>query len=132
AMSKLALGVRRSAHRAGALLAVLGLIVALHAAGAAFSSTRQPPQEPKDATHRRQLLTGVGLSTALTATPALADTYEDSNQGYEFQFPTGPQKSSLKGYDVFYRDILEPLEYIGLKVVKTERNSLDDVGTPQE
>jgi len=67
------------------------------------------------------------------APAALAyETYSDVNVGYEFKFPTGPQKSTNKGYDVFLRDIIEPLEFIGLKITKTERNSLDDVGSPQE
>ncbi|CAE7251540.1 ANK2 [Symbiodinium necroappetens] len=122
---------RRGARRACHVLAALGLLGALRA-GAAFASTRQAVEGAKEVP-RRQLLTGAGLSTALTATPALAfETWVDSNQGYEFKFPTGPQKSTLKGYDVFYRDILEPLEYIGVKIVGTQRNSLDDVGTPQE
>ncbi|CAE7407012.1 PPL1 [Symbiodinium microadriaticum] len=122
---------RRGARRACHVLAGLGLLGALRA-GAAFASTRQAVEGAKEVP-RRQLLTGAGLSTALTATPALAfETWVDSNQGYEFKFPTGPQKSTLKGYDVFYRDILEPLEYIGVKIVGTQRNSLDDVGTPQE
>jgi len=122
---------RRGARRACHILAGLGLLGALRA-GAAFASTRQAVEGAKEVP-RRQLLTGAGLSTALTASPALAfETWVDSNQGYEFKFPTGPQKSTLKGYDVFYRDILEPLEYIGVKIVGTQRNSLDDVGTPQE
>ena len=62
----------------------------------------------------------------------LSARYGDQNVGYEFKFPTGPQKSTNKGYDVFLRDIIEPLEFIGLKITKTDRKSLDEVGTPEE
>eukprot|EP00439_Symbiodinium_sp_Y106_P001179 s419_g1.t1 len=120
---------RRGARRACHILAGLGLLGALRA-GAAFASTRQAVEGAKEVP-RRQLLTG-DVKAVYPASPALAfETWVDSNQGYEFKFPTGPQKSTLKGYDVFYRDILEPLEYIGVKIVGTQRNSLDDVGTPQ-
>jgi len=125
-------GDRRGTHRAGILLVVLGFVVALQA-GRTFASTRQPSEESRETVPRRQLLTGGALSSVLSAaSPAMAELWVDGNLGYEFRFPTGPQKSVLKGYDVFYRDILEPLEYIGVKVVDTSRRDLDEVGTPQE
>ncbi|CAK9118005.1 unnamed protein product [Durusdinium trenchii] len=122
-------GERRPAATAARCVA-LGLCLAgLHEALLFLS-----PRQPNENLPRRQVLagSGVGLLSMLPA-PALAyETYSDPNVGYEFKFPTGPQKSTNKGYDVFLRDIIEPLEYIGLKITKTERNSLNDVGSPQE
>lgn len=113
------------------ICAVLGLcLTALQQAVQLFLSPRQP--EP--IVQRRQLLAGSGLGIlSMAPSAALAyETYSDPNVGYEFKFPTGPQKSTNKGYDVFLRDIIEPLEFIGLKITQTERKSLDDVGSPQE
>ncbi|CAJ1342530.1 unnamed protein product [Effrenium voratum] len=116
----------RTGDRRIAAFLALGLGFAVWQA--AFLSPRPQPSVP-----RRQLLTGLSLSPALLASPALAyETYSDANVGYEFKFPTGPQKSTNKGFDLFLRDIIEPLEYIGLKITKTERKGLEEVGTPQE
>lgn len=60
------------------------------------------------------------------------EEYTDQVLGIKFNHPLGLQKSQYKGYNVFLRDILQPLEYIGVKVVETQRKSLDDVGKPEE
>lgn len=82
---------------------------------------------------RRQMLASLGLLPALPAASALAlETYFDQELGIKFNHPLGLQKSQYKGYNVFLRDILQPLEYIGVKVVETNRTSLDEVGTPEQ
>mmetsp|Transcript_7801 Transcript_7801/g.12408 ORF Transcript_7801/g.12408 Transcript_7801/m.12408 type:complete len:250 (+) Transcript_7801:78-827(+) len=127
---------RQSARRLKAWPLLIGLtgLVTLHSAGQSFISVRQTPSHEQNAlTQRRQLLAGLGLAAAAPAVPAFAaESYTDINEGFEFRYPNGLQKSSSPGYDVFLRDILEPLEFIGVKVTETKRNNLDEVGTPQE
>eukprot|EP00930_Biecheleria_cincta_P064077 TRINITY_DN4961_c0_g1_i1.p1 TRINITY_DN4961_c0_g1~~TRINITY_DN4961_c0_g1_i1.p1 ORF type:complete len:254 (+),score=45.44 TRINITY_DN4961_c0_g1_i1:32-793(+) len=92
---------------------------------------RQLAEEPD--TSRRQMLASLGVLSALPAGPALAlEEYTDQQLGISFRHPLGLQKSQYKGYNVFLRDILQPMEYIGVKVIDTQRKSLDDVGTPEE
>jgi len=78
---------------------------------------------------RRSLLVGTGLTAALPAVPAQADEiYKDNAQGYSFRYPNGLQKSNNKVFTYFLRDIIEPLESLGVKVTPTKRKSLDEVG----
>jgi len=65
----------------------------------------------------------------LPAVPAQADEiYKDNLQGFSFRYTNGLQKSNNKVFTVFLRDIIEPLESLGVKVTPTKRKSLDDVG----
>jgi len=82
---------------------------------------------------RRSLLVGTGLTAALPAVPAQADElYKDNLQGFSFKYPNGLQKSNNKVFTVFLRDIIEPLESLGVKVTPTKRKSLDEIGDAQE
>jgi len=78
------------------------------------------------------LLGGFGLvAAAVPAAPALAyETYKDEVAGWQMTYPTGYQKSPNPAYTFLVRDIIEPLESIGVKVTKTDRKSLDEIGTP--
>jgi len=65
--------------------------------------------------------------------PALAfETYKDLPSGYAFTYPTGLQKSENKAYNIFLRDVIEPLESVGVKVTSTTRKSLDEIGDAKE
>jgi len=78
---------------------------------------------------RRQILSGAGMATLLPPSAALAfETYKDTISGFEFKYPTGLQKSSSKLYNYFVRDLVEPLESVGVRVQDTTRKSLDEVG----
>jgi hypothetical protein len=118
--------------RSGAVLRLTGLIGLAWAGvscSTAFSAFRKPAGEPAKGLERRQLISGLGLAAALPATPAMAyETYKDSNLGFEFKYPTGLQKYDSDKYNYFLRDIIEPLESIGVKVQDTNRKSLDEVG----
>mmetsp|Transcript_13865 Transcript_13865/g.24421 ORF Transcript_13865/g.24421 Transcript_13865/m.24421 type:complete len:234 (+) Transcript_13865:67-768(+) len=92
------------------------------------------PRQTKAAEmQRRDLLAGLGVSSALQAAPAFAlDTYKDKEKGYSLSYPTGLQKSDSKVFDYFLRDLIEPLEYVAVKVVETNRKSLDEIGDAME
>lgn len=129
--------------RLGALCLAVGLVWLVAGCSLSFVAWRQPAAaaaahdaelaDGASAVQRRQLLAGLGLASAAPAAPAFAfETYSDMNNGFEFKYPLGLQKSPSKQYDYLLRDIIEPLEFVGIKVTKTPRGSLDEVGTAQE
>jgi len=81
------------------------------------------------AARRRQLLGGLGVVAASPALPALAfESYKDPSGIWEMKYPTGLQKSDSKLYTYFLRDIIEPLESVGVRISDTKRKSLDEIG----
>mmetsp|Transcript_40638 Transcript_40638/g.81894 ORF Transcript_40638/g.81894 Transcript_40638/m.81894 type:complete len:248 (-) Transcript_40638:85-828(-) len=101
----------------------------------AFALGRLPAAEG-DATNqlqRRSVLGGLGIAAAAPSLPALAfETYKDLQNGVSFTYPTGLQKSDNKVYKFFVRDVIEPLESIGVKVIPTTRKGLDEIGDASE
>jgi len=91
-----------------------------------------PPMGSQEAApdmQRRRLLGGLGLLSATPAAPALAyERFKDTNEGVEFTYPTGLQRSENPKFKIFLRDVIEPLESVGLEVIDTKRTSLDDIG----
>jgi len=128
-----ALGRHTSRLPAAALLFGLSWFVA----GRSFSLWR--PGAPSQADHegptarRRQLLGGLGVVAASPALPALAfESYKDPSGIWEMKYPTGLQKSESKLYTYFLRDIIEPLESVGVRISDTKRKSLDEIGDAME
>lgn len=79
------------------------------------------------------MLGGFGVAVAAPALPALAfETYKDPSGTWEFRYPTGLQKSESKLYNYFVRDIIEPLESVGVRISPSTRKSLDEVGDANE
>mmetsp|Transcript_1624 Transcript_1624/g.2844 ORF Transcript_1624/g.2844 Transcript_1624/m.2844 type:complete len:237 (-) Transcript_1624:134-844(-) len=128
-----------STARRAARLGLAGL-VCFAFAQSSFSTSfvfgKVQSEKAADATPRRQLLGGLAGASLLPASPAFAfETYSDIQKGFEFRYPTGLQKSadpSTKFYDVFLRDILQPLEGVTVKVTDTSRNSLSEIGELKE
>lgn len=104
--------------------------------GAAFAQGKAPSAAASandagsaPAVNRRMLMGGMGLTAAAPALPAFAfETFKDTNLGYEFTYPTGLQKSESSQYNIFLRDLIEPLESVGVRVSESKRKSLDEVG----
>jgi len=122
--------------RLPALSLLLGLAWLMAGGAKNFALWRSPAgaggaSESMGAT-RRQLLGGsLGLVAAAVppAGPALAfETFKDEITGYRFVYPQGYQKSQSPAYNIFLRDVIEPLESIGVKVLDTTRKSLDEIG----
>jgi|UniRef100_A0A7S4FTV2 photosystem II oxygen-evolving enhancer protein 2 len=88
---------------------------------------------------RRQLLQGATAATlAMSASPALAVApkgfkgHKDQYDGYQFLYPFGWQEVSVDGQDVLFKDIIEPLETVGVTVTPTERTSVSELGDVQQ
>ncbi|KAK9805465.1 hypothetical protein WJX73_010781 [Symbiochloris irregularis] len=81
------------------------------------------------------LLAAAASLVSFTPGPALAKgkqseltMVKDANDGYEFGYPLGWQEVSVKGQDVVYKDIIEPLESVSVSIAKTDKASIDEFG----
>ncbi|CAK0857632.1 unnamed protein product [Prorocentrum cordatum] len=82
---------------------------------------------------RAALLGALGAAAASPSLPALAfETYKDPSGAWEFKYATGLQKSESKLWSYFLRDLIEPLESVGVRVSETKRKSLDEIGDATE
>eukprot|EP00929_Paragymnodinium_shiwhaense_P036833 TRINITY_DN196_c0_g1_i1.p1 TRINITY_DN196_c0_g1~~TRINITY_DN196_c0_g1_i1.p1 ORF type:complete len:310 (+),score=86.10 TRINITY_DN196_c0_g1_i1:341-1270(+) len=84
--------------------------------------------------NRRTAFGGLGAAVvAAPVLPALAyESFTDASKGYAFKYPTGLEKFDRKGYATFLRDLIEPLEYIGVEVTDTKRKTVEEIGTDEE
>ena len=87
--------------------------------------------------------------TSYAAVPALSsllvcpDTYlcvapvgftpiKDPQDGYTFLSPFGWQEVAVKGQDVVYKDVIEPLESVSVSITPTEKATIEEYGSPAE
>ena len=113
------------------------------------SSTKKTSKSPRAVAHvvrasaeptrRSAVLGGVAAAAAtvlVPAQPALAlsgfSAVKDTRDGYQFFYPVGWQEISVDGQDAVYKDVIEPLESVALNIYPTTRESLAEVGTPDE
>ncbi|XP_024528072.1 psbP-like protein 1, chloroplastic isoform X2 [Selaginella moellendorffii] len=92
-----------------------------------------------DRTKRRQILVGVGTLLLISPdvaraekTPAGFKASLDKNDGYVFYYPFGWEEIVVKGQDVVYKDVIEPLESVSVNIVKTEKTDIHDFGPPDK
>ena len=89
-------------------------------------------------TRRQAVLSGIAAAAASLAPagPALAlsgfNVVKDTRKGYQFYYPVGWQEITVDGQDAVYKDIIEPLESVALNIYPTSRESLTDIGNPDE
>ena len=95
-------------------------------------------------TTRRELAAKTLAAMALTATPTIGafagpahalsgmNAVKDTREGYEFLYPVGWQEIQVDGQAAVYKDIIEPLESAALNVYPTQRESVREIGTPDE
>eukprot|EP00850_Spirogloea_muscicola_P003744 SM000015S01244 [mRNA] locus=s15:710195:711901:- [translate_table: standard] len=100
---------QRRRHRSRQLLLALTAAAAAAAAGAATPFAASAATVPK------------GFSVN-----------QDTTDGYAFLYPFGWQEVSVKGQDVVYKDVIEPLENVSVNIIKTESGSLRDLGPPEQ
>eukprot|EP00899_Mesostigma_viride_P017546 jgi/Mesvir1/25793/Mv06771-RA.1 len=91
---------------------------------------------------RRQFLAMVAAATALS--PALAslpagaalapsgfNPLTDIQDGYSLLYPVGWQEVVVKGQDVVYKDVIEPLENVAVNIIDTTKSSIEEFGPPE-
>eukprot|EP00227_Mantoniella_beaufortii_P002151 CAMPEP_0197613600 /NCGR_PEP_ID=MMETSP1326-20131121/59100_1 /TAXON_ID=1155430 /ORGANISM="Genus nov. species nov., Strain RCC2288" /LENGTH=224 /DNA_ID=CAMNT_0043182463 /DNA_START=62 /DNA_END=736 /DNA_ORIENTATION=+ len=88
---------------------------------------------------RRQALVGGVAAAAVVlapAGPALAlsgfSVVKDTKDGYQFYYLSGWQEITVDGQDVVFKDVIEPLESVALNIYPTTRESVADIGSPDE
>jgi photosystem II oxygen-evolving enhancer protein 2 len=42
------------------------------------------------------------------------------------------QEVAVRGQDVAFKDVIEPLESVSVSIIKTDKTSLSELGTPDE
>lgn len=105
---------------------------------AAASSSSSSSSSEDSSTRRQALMGGVAAATCamLPAGPALAlsgfSIVKDTRDGYQFYYPVGWQEITVDGQDAVFKDIIEPLESVALNIYPTSRESLAEIGSPDE
>jgi photosystem II oxygen-evolving enhancer protein 2 len=90
-------------------------------------------------TSRREVLLGAATALSLVALPAEAanapagfKVSEDTSEGFKFLYPFGWEEVTVKGQKIVYKDVIEPLESVSVTIIATEKEKLNELGTPQE
>eukprot|EP00245_Coleochaete_scutata_P007545 TRINITY_DN2299_c0_g1_i1.p1 TRINITY_DN2299_c0_g1~~TRINITY_DN2299_c0_g1_i1.p1 ORF type:complete len:256 (-),score=47.00 TRINITY_DN2299_c0_g1_i1:505-1272(-) len=73
-----------------------------------------------------------GSANAAGGIPKGFQVLQDPADGYQFLYPFGWQEVLVKGQDVVFKDVIEPLESVSVTVLGTERESLAELGKPEE
>lgn len=55
---------------------------------------------------------------------------EDSKDRYRFFYPFGWQEVTVKGQDVVFKDVIEPLENVAVNVINTDKTDIRELGSP--
>ncbi|KAG2452493.1 hypothetical protein HYH02_002732 [Chlamydomonas schloesseri] len=87
---------------------------------------------------RRELLQAASAAALLTASPALAakapkgfNPVEDLQDNYRFVYPFGWQEVAVKGADVVFKDVVEPLESVSVTLTATDKKDITEFGDLQ-
>ena len=57
---------------------------------------------------------------------------KDSQDGYSFVYPFGWQEVAVKGQDIVYKDVIEPLESVSVSITQTDKANVAEFGSPAE
>jgi photosystem II oxygen-evolving enhancer protein 2 len=57
---------------------------------------------------------------------------QDNNDNYQFAYPFGWQEVAVKGTDVVYKDVIEPLESISVTLSSTDKKDIIEFGPVEE
>ena len=57
---------------------------------------------------------------------------KDPQDGYSFVYPYGWQEVAVKGQDIVYKDVIEPLESVSVSITQTDKADVTEFGSPAE
>ncbi|KAK9826793.1 hypothetical protein WJX81_001589 [Elliptochloris bilobata] len=57
---------------------------------------------------------------------------KDAQDGYSFVYLFGWQEVAVKGQDVVYKDVIEPLESVSVSITKTDKENVSEFGPAPE
>jgi len=67
---------------------------------------------------------------AVTKPPKGFSVHTDQVDNYAFYYPFGWEEVVVKGQDVTFKDVIEPLESVGVNIIKTDKTDLTELGSP--
>lgn len=67
-----------------------------------------------------------------SAAPKGFNPFEDRSDGYKFLYPFGWQEVAVKGTDIVFKDVVEPLESVSVTLTKTDKKDITEFGEIQE
>ena len=76
---------------------------------------------------KRGVLQGCKLPAAKEFSPV-----KDPQDGYSFVYPYGWQEVAVKGQDIVYKDVIEPLESVSVSITQTDKADVTEFGSPAE
>eukprot|EP00898_Chlorokybus_atmophyticus_P005623 jgi/Chlat1/6061/Chrsp4S06338 len=97
-------------------------------------------QEISSASRREVLaLAAAALAASTFAGEAFAakgpkgyNVWRDAQDGYQFLYPFGWQEVAVKGQDVAFKDVIEPLESVSVNIIATKTDNIEDLGAPDK
>ncbi|XXG80995.1 hypothetical protein AAC387_Pa09g1731 [Persea americana] len=106
----------------------------------AAAATKLPSH---DKSGRRQALAVGAIATCISLFNATSSSFAaeakkgfqavlDKKDGYSFLYPFGWQEVVIEGQDKVLKDVIEPLESVSVNIVQTGKESIRDLGSPQE
>ena len=72
------------------------------------------------------------MTRALCAAAKEFAPVKDPQDGYSFVYPFGWQEVAVKGQDVVYKDVIEPLESVSVSITQTDKADVTEFGSPAE
>eukprot|EP00252_Welwitschia_mirabilis_P015729 TRINITY_DN3483_c0_g1_i4.p1 TRINITY_DN3483_c0_g1~~TRINITY_DN3483_c0_g1_i4.p1 ORF type:complete len:244 (+),score=46.42 TRINITY_DN3483_c0_g1_i4:216-947(+) len=90
---------------------------------------------------RREVLVALGALAANTLysrivlanqVPKGYKLSKDKFDGYSFVYPFGWQEVVVRGQDITYKDVIEPLESASVTLVPTDKTDIHDYGPPEQ
>lgn len=57
---------------------------------------------------------------------------KDPQDAYAFVYPFGWQEVAVKGQDIVFKDVIEPLESVSVSITQTDKADVTEFGTPAE
>lgn len=68
----------------------------------------------------------------LLAAPKGFQPISDLNDNYQLVYPFGWQEVAVKGTDIVYKDVIEPLESVSVTIAPTDKNDITEFGAVNE
>lgn len=69
---------------------------------------------------------------SVVAAPKGFQLVQDLNDNYQFVYPFGWQEVVVKGTDVVYKDVIEPLESVSVTMSPTDKKDITEFGPVAE
>ena len=57
---------------------------------------------------------------------------KDPQDAYSFVYPFGWQEVAVKGQDIVFKDVIEPLESVSVSITQTDKADVTEFGSPAE